>query len=63
MMSLCFKKSFFDTKLYYHIVGDELLILVLYVDELFLMSSESTIVECKNALDFEIEMKYLCMMH
>jgi hypothetical protein len=62
-MSLCFKKSVFHTKLYYHIIGDELLILVLYVDELFLMSSESIIVECKNALDFEFEMKYLGMMH
>jgi hypothetical protein len=39
MMSLGFSKSVFDPNLYYHIVGDEFLILVLYVDDLFLTSS------------------------
>jgi hypothetical protein len=63
LMSLGFKKSVVDPKLYYHIVGDKFFILVLYVDELFLTSSEIIIVECKNALDSEFEMKYLGMMH
>jgi hypothetical protein len=35
-MSLDFSKSVVDPNLYYHIVGDECLILVLYVDDLYL---------------------------
>jgi hypothetical protein len=40
LMSLGFNKSVADPNLYYHIVGDECLILVLYVDDLFLTSSK-----------------------
>jgi hypothetical protein len=47
LMSLGFNKSVADPNLYYHIVGDECLILVLYVDDLFLTDSERLIVECK----------------
>jgi hypothetical protein len=43
LMSLGFSKSVVDPNLYYHIVGDECLILVLYVDDLFFTSSESLI--------------------
>jgi hypothetical protein len=50
LMSLGFNKSVADPNLYYHIVGDECLILVLYVDDLFLTGSERLIVECKQAL-------------
>jgi hypothetical protein len=63
LMSLGFNKSVADPNLYYHIVGDEYLILVLYVDDLFLSGSESLIVECKRALASEFEMKDLGMMH
>jgi hypothetical protein len=63
LMSLGFSKSVVDPNLYYHIVGDECLILVLYVDDLFLTGSESLIVECKRALTSEFEMKDLGMMH
>jgi hypothetical protein len=45
LMSLGFNKSVFDTKLYYHIDGNECLILVLYVDGLFLIGSERLIAE------------------
>jgi hypothetical protein len=62
-LSLGFNKSVVDPNLYYNIVGDECLILVLYVDDLFLTGSESLIVECKHALAFEFEMKDLGMMH
>ena len=62
-MSLVFNKSVDDPNLYYHIVGDESLILVLYVDNLFLTSSENLIVECKRALAFEFKMKDLGIMH
>ena len=61
-MSLGFNKSVVDPNLYYNIVGDECLILVLYVDDLLLIDSESLIVECKRALASEFEMKDLDMM-
>jgi hypothetical protein len=63
LMSLGFNKSVGDPNLYYHIVGDECLILFLYVDDLFLTGSESLIVECKRALTSEFEMKDLGIMH
>jgi hypothetical protein len=63
LMSLDFSKSVTDPNLYYHIVGNEFLILVLYVDDLFLTSSERLIVECKRALTSVFEMKDLSMMH
>jgi hypothetical protein len=63
LMSLGFNKSVVDANLYYNIVGDQCLILVLYVDDLFLTGSESLIVECKRALASEFEMKDLGMMH
>jgi hypothetical protein len=63
LMSLGFNKSVADPNLYYHIVGNECLILVLYVDDLFLTDSERLIVECKRALTFEFEMKDLGMMY
>jgi hypothetical protein len=62
LMSLGFIKSVADPNLYYHIVGDECLILVLYVDNLFLTGSERLIAECKRALTSEFEMKDLGMM-
>jgi hypothetical protein len=39
LMSLGLSKSVVDPNLYYHIVGDECLILALYVDDLFLIDS------------------------
>jgi hypothetical protein len=63
LMSLGFNKIVVDPNLDYHIVGDECLILVLYVDDLFLTDSERLIVECKRALTSEFEMKDLGMMH
>jgi hypothetical protein len=44
-------------------ISNECLILVLYVDDLFLTGSESLIVECKRALISEFEMKDLGMKH
>jgi hypothetical protein len=45
LMSLGFNKSVNDPNLYYHIHGNECFILVLYVDDLFLISSERLIDE------------------
>jgi hypothetical protein len=63
LMSLGFKKSVVDPNLYYNIVGDECMIFILYVDDLFLTGSERLILECKRALTSEFEMKDLGMMH
>ena len=45
LMILGLSKSFVDPNLYYHIDGNECLILVFYVDDLFLTDSERLIVE------------------
>jgi hypothetical protein len=63
LMSFGFSKSVVDPDLYYHIASDKCVILVLYVDDLFLTSSERIIVEWKWALTSEFEMKDLGMMH
>jgi hypothetical protein len=62
-MSLSFNKSVVDTNLYYKTINGESLILGLYVDDLFLVDTESLIVECKYALASNFEMKDLGMMH
>jgi hypothetical protein len=63
LMSLDFNKSTADLNLYYHIDGNECLILVLYVDDLFITGSERLIVECKQALTAKFEMKDSGKMH
>jgi hypothetical protein len=63
LMSLGFIKTVVDPNLYYKIVNGESLILVLYIDDLFLTSTESLIVECKYTLASEFEMKDLGMIH
>jgi hypothetical protein len=63
LMILGFNKSVFDLNLYYNIVTSESLILVLYVDDLFLTGTKSLIVECKYLFPFEFYMKNLGMMH
>jgi hypothetical protein len=59
LMSLSFSKSVVDPNQYYHIDGNECLILVLYVDDLFLTGLERLIVECKQALTAKFERKDL----
>ena len=44
-------------------MGDEPVILLLYVDDLFLIGNEKQIVECKKKLTEEFEMKDLGLMH
>ena len=44
-------------------MDDELVILLLYVDDLFLIGNEKHIVERKNNLAEEFEMKDLVLMH
>jgi hypothetical protein len=50
------------SNLYYIMVGGEPLILVLYVDDLFLTGSQRLIVDCKRDLTSEFNMKDLGLM-
>ena len=63
LVSLGFTKSDADPNLYYKVVNNEPLILVLYVDDLFLTKNEKLIIWCKKKLAFEFEMKDLGLMH
>ena len=58
-----FVKSGTDPNLYYLRVGDEPLILVLYVDDLFLTGSSRLIKDCKENLAAKFDMKDLGLMH
>jgi hypothetical protein len=44
-------------------MNDELVIFLLYVDELFLTGEENLITNCKKKPAIEFEMKYLGLMH
>ena len=58
-----FTKSRADPNLYPKVVEDEPVILLLYVDDLFLTGNEKQIMECKKKLEKEFEMKDLGLMH
>ena len=57
-----FVKSEENGNLYYLVVGSEVLILVLYLDELFLTSAQGLIEDCKRDLE-EFKMKILGLMN
>jgi hypothetical protein len=63
LTSLGFTKSKVDSNLYFKVMNDELVILLLYVDDLFLTGEEKLITECKKRLALEFEMKDLGLMH
>jgi hypothetical protein len=50
LMSLGFIKSKVDSNLYYKIENDDQVILLLYVDDLFLTGNENLITDCKKKL-------------
>ena len=58
-----FTKSKVDPNLYLKVVEDEPIILLLYMDDLFLTGNEKQIIECKKKLAEEFEMKDLGLMH
>jgi hypothetical protein len=62
-MSVGFTKSKADPNLYYKVEDNGPLILLLYVDDLFLTRDEKLITECKRNLASEFKMKDLGMMH
>lgn len=60
LKSMGFTKSKVDSNLYYKVVEDEgPVILLLYVDDLFLTGEEKLISKCKKKLVAEFEMKDL----
>jgi hypothetical protein len=63
LMRLGFSKSHADPNLYYKVVNNALVILLLYVDELFLIGEEPLIIQCKKELSTEFDMKDLRLMH
>ena len=58
-----FVKSEANANLYYLVVGGEILILVLYVDDMFLIGTLRLIEDCKRDLVEEFEMNDLGLMH
>jgi hypothetical protein len=62
-MSLGFTKSTANPNLYFKIENDGLVILLLYVDDLFLTNEENLITDCKKKLVVEFKMKDLGPMH
>ena len=63
MVNLGFTKSDVYPNIYYKIMDYKPLILVLYVDDLFLTGNEKLIGWCKKNLASEFEMKDLRLMH
>jgi hypothetical protein len=61
--SLGFTKSKADSNLYFKVMNDEPVILLLYVDDLFLIGEEKLIIDCKKKLAAEFEMEDLGLMH
>ena len=63
LVKLGFIRSNFDPNLHFKVVQGMSFILVSYVDDLFLTSSEPLMIECKRELAFEFKMKDLGLMH
>ena len=61
--TLGFTKGEVDPNIYMKVMDDELAILLLYVDNLFLTGNENHIIEIKKKLAEEFEMKDLGLMH
>ena len=59
LSSMGFTKSKADPNLYLKVVEDELVILLLYVDDLSLTGNEKQVMESKKKLAEEFEMKDL----
>ena len=62
-MALGFIESKADSNLYFKVEGGRPMMLLLYVDDLFLIGDEELIIDTRRRLSTEFEMKYLGMMH
>ena len=63
LSSLGFTKSKAYSNLYYKVEEGNPVILLLYVDDLFVIGEDGLIVDTKRKLAAEFKMKYLGMMH
>ena len=63
LMKLGFTQSEADLNLYFKVDDDKPLVLVLYVDNLFMTVADPLIHQCKRELAFEFEMKDLGLVH
>ena len=63
LQQLGFMKNEADSNLYYIVVDGELLIMVLYVDDLFITGDMNLIQGCKRDLASEFAMKDIGLMH
>ena len=63
LKKLGFVKSSADYNFYFKVVDNQPLILILYVDDLFLTGEEQHIAKCKRELTAEFEMKDLGSLH
>eukprot|EP00253_Pinus_taeda_P025224 PITA_25224 len=63
LIKLGFTRSDADPNLYFKVKDDKPLILVLYVDDLFLTGADPLIHKCQRELASEFEMKDLGLMH
>jgi hypothetical protein len=63
LTSLGFTKSKDDSNLYFKVMNDEPVVLLLYVDNLFLTGEEKLITDCKRKLTAEFDMEDLVPMH
>ena len=62
-MALGFTKSKEDSNLYFKVEGRRSVIILLYVDDLFLTVEDELIAYAKRRIDNEFEMKDLGMMY
>ena len=60
---MVFQKTKADPNLYLIVVNGDPLILVLYVDDLFITGAEKLIASCKKDLASEFKIKYIGLMH
>jgi hypothetical protein len=56
LLQMGFKKSDVDPNLYFIIRGEDMLILILFLDDIFITGAEDLIDECKLGLASEFEM-------
>ena len=63
LLSMGFQKSEADPNLYFIMVGDDLLILLLCVDDLFIRGGERPNAACKKNIASEYELTNIRLMH
>jgi hypothetical protein len=63
LLQMGFEKSDVDPNLYYIIIGEDTLILILYVDDLLITGVEDLIANCKLRVTLEFEMSDIGLMH